>query len=253
MIPRRVAEHVKAHNWFAVAIDFIIVVLGVYIGIQVSNWNEDRQFHRRERSLLVELRGDIERTNTLTEQRMQFYEQVFASGKRSLAFLEKGEGCGENCWPVLIDFFHASQWTRVDFSHSTFDEMRRVGLPSSRDLVVALDVYYDQNVGMTMVFNDKPAYRSLVRGLIPVTVQEAYWGVCHRWVGGMEELSTTCPPAMPNVLSAAIVARIASHPDILPTLTSWTGFVDVAHSFREQIKAGENAIAIIDRELGPSK
>ena len=42
MIPRRIAEHVKAHNWFAVAIDFLIVVVGVFVGLQVNNWNEAR-------------------------------------------------------------------------------------------------------------------------------------------------------------------------------------------------------------------
>lgn len=40
MILRRITEHVKAQNWFAVAIDFVIV--GVFIGIQVSNWNAAR-------------------------------------------------------------------------------------------------------------------------------------------------------------------------------------------------------------------
>jgi hypothetical protein len=42
MILRRVIQHVKMHDWFAVAIDFLIVVLGVVIGLQVNNWNEAR-------------------------------------------------------------------------------------------------------------------------------------------------------------------------------------------------------------------
>jgi len=29
MIPTRIAEHIKAHNWFAVVSDFVIVVVGV--------------------------------------------------------------------------------------------------------------------------------------------------------------------------------------------------------------------------------
>jgi len=37
---RRVIEHVSAKNWFAVGIDFVIVVVGVVIGIQVANWND---------------------------------------------------------------------------------------------------------------------------------------------------------------------------------------------------------------------
>lgn len=40
MLLRRITEHVKAQNWTAVVIDLVIVVVGVFIGIQVANWNE---------------------------------------------------------------------------------------------------------------------------------------------------------------------------------------------------------------------
>jgi hypothetical protein len=40
MLLRRVMEHVNAQNWFAVGIDFFIVVVGVVIGIEVANWND---------------------------------------------------------------------------------------------------------------------------------------------------------------------------------------------------------------------
>jgi hypothetical protein len=44
MILRRIPEHVKAQNWFAVGIDFFIVVVGVFVGLQVSNWNDRRAY-----------------------------------------------------------------------------------------------------------------------------------------------------------------------------------------------------------------
>lgn len=42
--------HVKTQNWFAVTVDFVIVVVGVFVGIQGSNWNEARieALHRRQ-------------------------------------------------------------------------------------------------------------------------------------------------------------------------------------------------------------
>jgi hypothetical protein len=43
---RRFAEHIKAQNWFAVGLDFVVVVLGIFIGLQVADWNQmclDRQ------------------------------------------------------------------------------------------------------------------------------------------------------------------------------------------------------------------
>ncbi len=46
MLLRRVSQHVNDQNWFAVALDFIIVVAGVFIGLQVSQWNDDAQTQR---------------------------------------------------------------------------------------------------------------------------------------------------------------------------------------------------------------
>ncbi|MEX0644261.1 MAG: DUF6090 family protein [Parvularculaceae bacterium] len=59
MILRRVIEHVKAQNWFAVAIDFVIVVTGVFIGIQVSNWNAARGDRVKEAAYLTQLVDDM--------------------------------------------------------------------------------------------------------------------------------------------------------------------------------------------------
>lgn len=42
MILRRITQHVKDQNWFAVGLDFFIVVMGVFFGIQIGNWNDSR-------------------------------------------------------------------------------------------------------------------------------------------------------------------------------------------------------------------
>jgi len=42
MLFRRVKDHVKNEDWFAVFIDFFIVVAGVYIGLQLGNSNTAR-------------------------------------------------------------------------------------------------------------------------------------------------------------------------------------------------------------------
>jgi len=59
MILRRLSEHVKAQNWFAVALDFLIVVLGVFLGLQVNNWNEVRSSSRQEVVLIAQLADDL--------------------------------------------------------------------------------------------------------------------------------------------------------------------------------------------------
>jgi hypothetical protein len=59
VILRRVMQHVRDQNWFAVGIDFVIVVVGVFIGIQVANWNDIRKERTAEQRYLVELARDL--------------------------------------------------------------------------------------------------------------------------------------------------------------------------------------------------
>ena len=64
MILRRITEHLKSQNWFAVAIEFVIVVVGVFMGLQVQDWNDQRKERLEEYDLLVRL---YEETQTLLE------------------------------------------------------------------------------------------------------------------------------------------------------------------------------------------
>lgn len=55
LLLRRVVEHVKTQNWTAVAIDFLIVVIGVFVGLQVQDWNSSRKDRREEVALIGRL------------------------------------------------------------------------------------------------------------------------------------------------------------------------------------------------------
>jgi len=71
MLLRRITKHVKDENWFAVALDFVIVVSGVFIGLQLGNGNEARQTHSafleaRDR-LVVESRANLKTTEKFLE------------------------------------------------------------------------------------------------------------------------------------------------------------------------------------------
>ena len=59
MILRSVMKHVHDQNWFAVFLDFVIVVVGVFIGIQVANWNEARREDSAGRAYLDRIREDL--------------------------------------------------------------------------------------------------------------------------------------------------------------------------------------------------
>jgi hypothetical protein len=56
---RHVIDHFRKQEWTAIAIDFLIVVMGVFIGIQVSNLNAARADRVSERHYLAQLRQDL--------------------------------------------------------------------------------------------------------------------------------------------------------------------------------------------------
>ena len=67
MILRRISENVRSQNWFAVAIEFIIVVVGVFMGLQVQDWNDARKARIEEAGLLSRLH--VETLELLEKQR----------------------------------------------------------------------------------------------------------------------------------------------------------------------------------------
>lgn len=69
----------KDQNWFAVALDFIIVVVGVFFELQVSNWNEAKTFNKKETTLLYKLKKQMENTVIITNNKIDNYNQVSAA------------------------------------------------------------------------------------------------------------------------------------------------------------------------------
>jgi hypothetical protein len=78
MILRRIAEHVKTQNWFAVFLDFLIVVLGVFVGLQVNNWNAARAERAKEYGYLVSLHEDMARSIATIDRTVGMLERQSA-------------------------------------------------------------------------------------------------------------------------------------------------------------------------------
>jgi hypothetical protein len=60
MILRHLSQSLKEQNWTAIVIEFILLVTGVFLGIQVANWNEARLERVVERQSLRLLLGEVE-------------------------------------------------------------------------------------------------------------------------------------------------------------------------------------------------
>jgi len=90
MILRRVIEHVKAQNWTAVALDFVIVVLGVFIGIQVANWNDASRDREREAVVLSQLKSEFQTAIEKTREEKALNADALAATLEVLRVIRDG-------------------------------------------------------------------------------------------------------------------------------------------------------------------
>ena len=247
MLLRRVLEHVKDQNWTAVAIDFVIVVVGVFIGIQVSNWNESRAFERREQVLLRELHSEVAQNLADAQSKGDAFLVGAESARRVLDAIDKDEPpCTDDCWPVVVDLMHASQWQQLMSSWSTYEELRREGLPSDRRIIELVEKYRTYSHQVALVLSVQPRYRMLVRGLIPIKAQDAYWDQCYSLEDAFEVYLYPCTPPDDVAIDAPRIQEILTDPEIVRSLREWTS---IALVVAETLSGPQQALGndILDR------
>ena len=172
MILRRITEHVKAQNWTAVAIDFLIVVVGVFIGIQVSNWNDAQGDKRIAREYIERIQEDLLANQVNLESRIGYYNGIKSHAIRALSALEgPHEELGE---AFLIDAYQASNVIATPIVRDAYDELLSVGAVNTvADAQVRqhLANYYQTNTRVDIFLRKIPLYRDALRSAMPYDIQ----------------------------------------------------------------------------------
>ncbi len=96
MLLRRVIDHVKAQNWTAVALDFVIVVVGVFIGIQVANWNAARGARAEYERALARLSVEIDNNLAMLDQVEPQTRESLETARRAFETLRSCKDSPEN-------------------------------------------------------------------------------------------------------------------------------------------------------------
>lgn len=91
MLLRRFSQHIKDQNWFAVGLDVIVVVVGIFLGMQVTEWNEENKQHLKEKQILQRLTQEFTAANEYIENSIADVEIRITEGKK-LTQLMRTEG-----------------------------------------------------------------------------------------------------------------------------------------------------------------
>lgn len=132
MTLRRILQHFSAQNWFAVCIDLVVVVVGVFVGIQVANWNEARLDAARKGQIVAALIADIsdairvqQRFVDQIDSGLSAWERSYARGEKPAPYYFRTDGSdtAPDTWGTLrqmqlVDLFDPETLFDLSFYYS---------------------------------------------------------------------------------------------------------------------------------------
>jgi hypothetical protein len=137
VVLRRVIEHVREQHWTAIGIDFVIVVLGVFVGIQVSNWYQALIERREARAAMQRLQEDLRLSVGMTQSGIDFMAE---NGSYSDLVFDRLRDCnlpkGDRD-AFATGLYRLGKILPARLVRTTFDELRdsgRLGLLGSEDV-----------------------------------------------------------------------------------------------------------------------
>jgi len=249
MILRRVIEHARQQHWTAIAIDFVIVVVGVFIGIQVSNWNEALAEQRLGRAYAARLAHDLEQDLATRRAIGAYYGAVLASVERADALLADPHSDAK---ALVVAAYRASEIYFQTTSRATWDEIVSSGKAGllARNVASTAGDYYSFDTGRKVLdVLGVSAYRHRVRAIIPLAVQKALRAGCSDLRNDARHVTGFRPGCSLDVepaLIEATAAALRADPQVQRDLRYQYSDVFAAHAnVQGDVVAIEKALAAL--------
>lgn len=161
MILRRLSQSLKEQNWTAIAVEFVLLVAGVFLGIQVANWNETRIERELVRGHLSEIAQDLNTHEAIGEELVDsakmriaavdyIYREAFGTRLPTTIMLASNAWNGPQVDPFppdqLDNLMGSINLVRVSVrSRNAYESLinsGRLGLLKNRELARHIQTYY---------------------------------------------------------------------------------------------------------------
>jgi hypothetical protein len=251
MIYKRAVAKLRAQDWFAIAVELAIVIVGVFIGMQVSNWNEAAAEQRDAKRMVEEVRPGLQQF----DQALESAEEYFATAGRygDTAFAGWAGDPKVSDEQFVIAAYQASQITQIAMNGASWtqiyggDKLSKLPDPELRgDLAGVMALDFGQ-LGLDTVATP---YRQDVREVIPQDIQNAIRTHCGdttpRGSAMVTLLPATCDLDFPPERWAAAARDLRAEPQLVKELrwhrAAVASFVFIAGIFRRRVQRALNRI-----------
>ncbi|MEO7256382.1 MAG: hypothetical protein ABIW18_00550 [Sphingomicrobium sp.] len=253
MIYKRAMAKLRAQEWTAITIELFIVILGVFIGTLVANWNQGRLDRQATDRMLEQLRPEIQNQFDFFESARTYYRATKPFSDQALAGWAGDPRVSDN--QFVIAAYQASQIYGIGINAQNWaltfggTEMRDISDPRVRkNLAVVLTADYDP-VGFGAVATP---CREHVRQIIPNSVQDAIRASCgdrnvaREGTQYLVVLPAACPLQLDPAEAAKAAAALRAHPELVREL-NW--HLAAVANYLTNIDGLEGAFRALDDSL----
>jgi hypothetical protein len=203
MIFKRAIAKLRVQDWAAITIELLIVIVGVFVGTWVANWNQARIERRQTEQMLTELQPGLEHFIGFFDTAKPYYATTRSYADIAFAGWRGDPGVSDE--QFVISAYQASQvyglqinavnWARIFGS----DQLRNIESAEIRRGLASLMSVDFADVGPAAV---RTRYREQVRQVIPEDIQDMIRDRCgDRPIPGrplLAYLPATCELDLPS-------------------------------------------------------
>jgi hypothetical protein len=221
MVLRRLTANLRAQNWIAIIVEFILVIVGVFLGILAANWNLERLERRETGRLLSQLDSELTPFIASMDSITRYYGVSDQYADQAKAGWRGDPSVSDN--QFVIAAYQASQingignnslvWAQI-FGAENLRNIDDTALRRSLRQALTFD-YSLVNLAAAM-----SRYREEVRKVIPDDLQAAIRAECGDILlpDGNLVLPARCGLVMPTEEVARTARALRARGDLVPEL-----------------------------------
>ena len=244
MIFRRFLQRFRQQQWSAIATELVIVIIGVFIGMQVSNWNEERETNQKAQVFTARLTEDLRKEAWGYEYLIAYNRETNANQRRVLDAMAGEIVLSDE--QFVISAYRATQYKENGRARATYDELvstGTIGLIADQEMLeTAVNIFAAPWLDQISQQTRDSEYRRLFRETVSARVQEALLDRCgDRFASVLDyasiegSLDYPCTLDVPPENIRAAADALKGLPRFLPAL---------------RIRFADNQTALIDLQTG---
>jgi hypothetical protein len=127
MIMRHLADAIRGQNWFTVLIELAVVVVGIFLGLQIDDWNERRKENSLERGYIERLEAEVDANIAVYQTAIQRAEKKDRLFRDYFDYLHDPAVASPGESELLDVLCRVGIQSRLLFDNTVYDELVSTG------------------------------------------------------------------------------------------------------------------------------